>query len=150
MPLIHENFPLQNLNTFGVEAFCRWYTEINTEQDLADLFADDKWRKTNKLVLGGGSNMLFTKDFEGLVIKMNIRGIIHTESGDDILVKAGAGEVWHDLVMYCVNRNFAGLENLSLIPGSVGASPVQNIGAYGTEVRERRVAAADAEHDSPA
>lgn len=136
MPLVHENFPLQNLNTFGVEAFCRWYTEINTEQDLADLFADDTWRKTNKLVFGGGSNMLFTKDFEGLVIKMNIRGIIHTESGDDILVKAGAGEVWHDLVMYCVNRNFAGLENLSLIPGSVGASPVQNIGAYGVELKD--------------
>lgn len=136
MPLIHENFSLKNLNTFGVEAVAKWYTEINTEQDLSELFALDEWRSANKLVLGGGSNMLFTRNFDGLVIKMNIRGIVHDETTDSILVKAGAGEIWNDLVMYCVNRGFAGLENLSLIPGSVGASPIQNIGAYGAEVKD--------------
>lgn len=136
MPLIHENFSLKNLNTFGVEAAAKWYTEINTEKDLSELFAHEEWRSANKLVLGGGSNMLFIRNFDGLVIKMNIRGIIHSETEDDIMVKAGAGEVWHDLVIYCVNRNFAGLENLSLIPGSVGASPIQNIGAYGVELKD--------------
>lgn len=133
---IHENFSLKNLNTFGVEAFSRWYTEINTEQDLVMLFEDEKWKSVDKLILGGGSNMLFTRDFEGLVIKMNIRGIVHKEMGNDIFVQAGGGEVWHDVVMYSVNRNYAGLENLSLIPGSVGASPIQNIGAYGVELKD--------------
>lgn len=133
---IHENFSLKNLNTFGVEAFSKWYTEINTEEELSDLFADEKWELINKLVLGGGSNMLFTRDFDGLVIKMNIRGIRHAGTGDEMRVSAGAGEKWQDLVMYCVNRNFAGLENLSLIPGSVGASPIQNIGAYGVELKD--------------
>ncbi|HEY0667174.1 MAG TPA: UDP-N-acetylmuramate dehydrogenase [Sphingobacteriaceae bacterium] len=136
MPQLHEDFSLKNLNTFGVEAFSKWYTEINTEDDLAALFAGDTWRSEDKLILGGGSNMLFTRNFEGIVIKMNIRGISHTEEGNEILVKAGGGEVWHDLVMYCVNRSFAGLENLSLIPGSVGASPIQNIGAYGVELKD--------------
>jgi UDP-N-acetylmuramate dehydrogenase len=136
MPQIHENFSLKNLNTFGVEAFSRWYTEINTEQDLVVLFADEEWKSVDKLILGGGSNMLFTRDFPGLVIKINIRGIVHKEEGDDVFVQAGGGEVWHDLVTYSVNRNYAGLENLSLIPGSVGASPIQNIGAYGVELKD--------------
>ncbi|HXH98715.1 MAG TPA: UDP-N-acetylmuramate dehydrogenase [Sphingobacteriaceae bacterium] len=136
MPQIHKNFSLKNLNTFGVEAFSTWYTEINTEQELSDLFADEKWKLGNKLVLGGGSNMLFTRDFDGLVIKMNIRGINYKETNENILVQAGAGEIWHNLVMYCVEQGFAGLENLSLIPGSVGASPIQNIGAYGVELKD--------------
>ncbi|HEY1025206.1 MAG TPA: UDP-N-acetylmuramate dehydrogenase [Sphingobacteriaceae bacterium] len=136
MHQVLENFSLKNLNTFGVEAIARWYTEINTESDLIELFKDPRWHDERKLVLGGGSNMLFTGDFDGLVIKMNIRGMEHHIVDDQVYIKAGGGEVWHDLVMYAVDRNFAGLENLSLIPGSVGASPIQNIGAYGVELKD--------------
>lgn len=136
MHQVLENFSVKNLNTFGVEAVARWYAEINTEQDLVELFKDRRWQLENKLVLGGGSNMLFTRDYDGLVIKMNIRGLEHHVDGDRVFIKAGGGEVWHNLVMYAVDRNFAGLENLSLIPGSVGASPIQNIGAYGVELKD--------------
>lgn len=136
MLTIHSNFSLKNLNTFGVQAYARWYTEINEEDDLRELFAGSRWYDVNRLVLGGGSNILFTQDFEGLVIKMNIRGISYKNDGDKILVSSGAGESWNELVNYCVGRNFAGMENLSLIPGSVGASPIQNIGAYGVELKD--------------
>lgn len=136
MHQVLENFSLRNLNTFGVEAIAKWYTEINTEQDLVELFRDRQWQDEKKLVLGGGSNMLFTHDYDGLVIKINIRGMEHHVEGHHVYIKAGGGEVWHNLVMYAVNRNFAGLENLSLIPGSVGASPIQNIGAYGVELKD--------------
>ena len=136
MPQILENFSLKELNTFGVEAHTRWFTEINNEEDLTDLFADDRWKNINRLVLGGGSNMLFTKDFEGLVIRMNIRGLENEVDGNNVSVSAGAGEVWNDFVNYSVSHGFAGVENLSLIPGSVGASPIQNIGAYGVELKD--------------
>jgi len=86
--------------------------------------------------LGGGSNMLLLNNFDGLVIRMNIRGIEHRISHNDVFIEAGAGEVWNDLVNFCVIRGYAGLENLSLIPGSVGASPIQNIGAYGVELKD--------------
>ncbi|MGB4776040.1 MAG: UDP-N-acetylmuramate dehydrogenase [Daejeonella sp.] len=133
---IHQKFPLKKLNTFGVEAYAEWFVEIQTENDLAELFADDKWKTKNKLILGGGSNMLFTSNFNGLVIRMAISGINHTTEDKDVYVTAGGGVVWNDLVNYCVDRNFAGIENLSLIPGSVGASPIQNIGAYGVELKD--------------
>jgi len=136
MPQVHVNFSLRHLNTFGVDAYTRWYTEINTDQDLTDLFSDKYWYQVNRFILGGGSNVLLTRDFDGLMIKMNIRGIEHELSGDDIYITAGGGEVWNDLVSYAVDRNFAGLENLTLIPGSVGASPIQNIGAYGVELKD--------------
>jgi len=136
MPIIQENISLKPYNTFGVEVSARWYTEINTEGDLTELFADPKWKTIERLVLGGGSNLLLTKDFEGLVIRMNIKGITSRVKGEKVIVQAGAGEVWHQLVMYCVNNGFAGMENLSLIPGSVGASPIQNIGAYGVELKD--------------
>src|SRR5690606_34308382 len=90
----------------------------------------------NRLVLGGGSNLLFTTDFDGLVIRINIPGIHHIISGTAVTVHAGAGVIWNDLVWYCVDRNFAGIENMALIPGTVGASPVQNIGAYGVELQD--------------
>ena len=86
--------------------------------------------------MGGGSNMLMVNDFEGLVIRINIRGIEHRINHNEVFIEAGAGEVWNDLVNYCVDREFAGIENLSLIPGSVGASPIQNIGAYGVELKD--------------
>ncbi len=131
-----ENFSLQDLNTFGVEANARWYTDINREGELKDLYAEPQWKDQPRLILGGGSNMLFTRDFEGLVIHMNIAGLKHEIKGDQVYVTAGAGEVWNDLVNYCVDHEFAGIENLSLIPGSVGASPIQNIGAYGVELQD--------------
>ncbi|WP_207422161.1 UDP-N-acetylmuramate dehydrogenase [Desertivirga brevis] len=136
MPQVLENISLKMLNTFGVEAKARWFVEINSEDDLVELFSDQRWKRTERLIVGGGSNLLFTRDFPGLVIRMNIKGITQVIDGDDIYVTAGGGEVWNDLVNYCVERGFAGMENLSLIPGSVGASPVQNIGAYGVELKD--------------
>jgi len=136
MPAIAHDISLKSLNTFGVLASARWFTEVNSERDLAELYQEDHFDKRPLLVLGGGSNMLFTRDFEGLIVRMNIKGINSRVEGDDVFVTAGGGEVWHDLVMYCVDREFAGLENLSLIPGSVGASPIQNIGAYGVELMD--------------
>lgn len=133
---IHSNYSLRTLNTFGVEAIAARFTEINSEADLSALFAESEWKDLPRLILGGGSNMLFTADYPGLVIHMKIPGIRFERSGDDIYVTAGAGVVWNDLVNYCVDHEFAGIENLSLIPGSVGASPVQNIGAYGVELQD--------------
>lgn len=136
MPEIFNNISLKKYNTFGVEATARWYTEINSEDDLKELFANEDWKNVDRLVLGGGSNLLLTKNFDGLVIRMNIKGISSEVNGEQVIVEAGAGEVWHQLVMYCVDNGFAGMENLSLIPGSVGASPIQNIGAYGVELKD--------------
>lgn len=133
---IEENVSLKNFNTFGIEAKARYFVEINHEQDLTELFMDPQWHQTERLVLGGGSNMLLVNDFSGLVIRLNIRGIEHRMNHDTVFVEAGAGEVWNELVNYCVDHNFAGMENMSLIPGSVGASPIQNIGAYGVELKD--------------
>ncbi|RWY57385.1 UDP-N-acetylmuramate dehydrogenase [Mucilaginibacter gilvus] len=133
---IQENVSLKNFNTFGIDANARYFAEINHAEELAELFADPQWLQTPRLVLGGGSNMLMVADFDGLVIRLNIRGIEHRISHDDVFVEAGAGEVWNHLVNYCVGYGYAGMENLSLIPGSVGASPIQNIGAYGVELKD--------------
>lgn len=131
-----ENFPLKNLNTFGVAANAAWYVDIRDENDLQLLFAQDRWKDYPRLVLGGGSNMLFTADFKGLIVHVKIQGIRYEVKGDDVFVTAGGGVIWNDLVNFCVENGFAGIENLSLIPGSVGASPVQNIGAYGVELQD--------------
>ncbi|AMR31773.1 UDP-N-acetylenolpyruvoylglucosamine reductase [Mucilaginibacter sp. PAMC 26640] len=133
---IQENVSLKNFNTFGIDVNARFFAEINHADQLTELFADPQWLHAPRLVLGGGSNMLMINDFDGLVIRMNIRGIEHRISHDDVFVEAGAGEVWNDLVNYCVDYGYAGMENLSLIPGSVGASPIQNIGAYGVELKD--------------
>jgi len=133
---IQQNVSLKNFNTFGVEANARYFVEINHEDDLVELFMDPQWLKMPRLVLGGGSNMLLLGDFAGLVIRINIRGFEHRINHNDVFVEAGGGEVWNDLVNFCVAREYAGLENLSLIPGSVGASPIQNIGAYGVELKD--------------
>jgi UDP-N-acetylmuramate dehydrogenase len=133
---IQENVSLKNFNTFGIDVNARYFVEISHPDELTELFADSQWLQMNRLVLGGGSNMLMVNDFEGLVIRLNIRGIEHRISHDDVFVEAGAGEVWNDLVNFCVDRGYAGMENLSLIPGSVGASPIQNIGAYGVELKD--------------
>ncbi len=131
-----ENISQKTLNTFGVEARAEYFVDIESENDLQDLFSDDKWRDYPRLVLGGGSNMLFTQNFGGLVIHLKIQGLSAEIEGNDVYVRAGAGIVWNDLVNYCVDNDYAGIENLSLIPGSVGASPVQNIGAYGVELQD--------------
>jgi UDP-N-acetylmuramate dehydrogenase len=133
---IQENVSLKNFNTFGVDVNAKYFAEINHEDELTELFMDPQWLETPRLVLGGGSNMLLIKDFDGLVIRLNVRGIEHRISHNDVFIEAGAGEVWNDLVNFCVARNYAGMENLSLIPGSVGASPIQNIGAYGVELKD--------------
>jgi UDP-N-acetylmuramate dehydrogenase len=133
---IQENVSLKNFNTFGIDTRARYFVEIAHENELHELFADAQWLQTERLVLGGGSNMLMVNDFDGLVIRMNIRGIEHRISHHDVFVEAGGGEVWNDLVNYCVDHGYAGIENLSLIPGSVGASPIQNIGAYGVELKD--------------
>jgi UDP-N-acetylmuramate dehydrogenase len=134
MALLQENKSLQHHNTFGVAAQARWFAEIKCEADLAAVFADERVKNLPLLVIGGGSNMLFTQNFSGLVVWINNKGITHQEQGDVVLLTAAAGEAWNHLVNYAVDHGFAGMENLSLIPGTVGASPVQNIGAYGVEL----------------
>jgi UDP-N-acetylmuramate dehydrogenase len=133
---IQRNVSLKNFNTFGVEAKGAYFVEINHRDELAELFLDPQWKEMKTLVLGGGSNLLLVNDFDGLVIRINIRGIEHRINHNEVFIEAGAGEVWNDLVNFCVARGYAGIENLSLIPGSVGASPVQNIGAYGVELQD--------------
>lgn len=130
-----ENISLKEYNTFGIEAKARYFFECTDLVDLKEfLLSDQSQGAKNILILGGGSNWLFTRDFEGLVIRPNIPGIrIVREDRQQVWIEAGAGEVWDELVEYCVSYGFGGLENLSAIPGSVGAAPVQNIGAYGVE-----------------
>lgn len=134
---IQENFSLKHLNTFGIEADAKWFTEIVSIDDLNELIQNKIFINSERLIVGGGSNLLFTKNFEGLVIKNSIKGInIEKEDAEFAEVKAAAGEVWHDFVMWCIDKNLGGLENLSLIPGCIGASPMQNIGAYGAELKD--------------
>jgi len=129
---LQENSSLRLYNTFGIDAKARYFATFSDMDELEELTVNNIRRRT--LILGGGSNILFTKDFDGLILKNEIRGIteIHEDS-DYVYVKAGAGENWHQFVLHCIQRNWAGIENLSLIPGNVGASPMQNIGAYGVE-----------------
>jgi len=133
---VQKNKSLKPYNTFSISVDANYFVEILSEQDLKDVLKSELIKQQNLLVLGGGSNVLFTKDFNGLVVKISIPGISSVEEGDDIIVTAGAGVVWNDLVKYCVLNGFAGVENLSLIPGTVGASPIQNIGAYGVELKD--------------
>jgi UDP-N-acetylmuramate dehydrogenase len=134
---IQDNYSLKNYNTFNIEAKARYFVFINSIQALIELLRDPIARENQTLVLGEGSNILFTRDVDGLVIKMAIGGIeIVREDNEYCWVKAGAGVQWHQLVMSCIEAGLGGLENLSLIPGTVGAAPIQNIGAYGVEVKE--------------
>jgi UDP-N-acetylmuramate dehydrogenase len=131
---ILENFSLQPFNTFRIAAKARYFSTFSNVEELSQLLKNDKQRT---LILGGGSNILLTKDFDGLVLKNEIKGISMVKEDDDhVYVKVGAGENWHQFVLHCIDNNWAGIENLSLIPGNVGASPMQNIGAYGVEIRE--------------
>jgi UDP-N-acetylmuramate dehydrogenase len=134
---IRENISLRPYNTFGIAATARYFTSFQNTDELKELFGPTTNLPETRLILGGGSNILLTKDFDGIVLKNEIGGIaVVGEDEEHIYVKAGAGVNWHQLVMHCVNNGFAGMENLSLIPGNVGASPMQNIGAYGVEIKD--------------
>lgn len=134
---IQKNVSLKPYNTFGIEATARFFVEIKSIEELKSILQNPDYQLIDKLFLGGGSNILLTTDYDGLVIKINLKGINKVFENDaHIHVKAGAGEIWHDLVVYCVENQYAGMENLSLIPGTVGASPMQNIGAYGVEIKD--------------
>jgi UDP-N-acetylmuramate dehydrogenase len=134
---IRENISLRPFNTFGIDATARYFTTFTSETELQEILESPLVIQRPPLVLGGGSNILLTKDLPNLVLKNEIGGIAVVGEDDEyIYLKAGAGVNWHQLVLYCVRNNFAGMENLSLIPGNVGASPMQNIGAYGVEIKD--------------
>ncbi len=133
---IHENFSLQSYNTFGVPAHARYFSEVRNTQELRSVM-QQFGTEIPHLFLGGGSNVLLTSDFPGVVIHLNLKGIEKKGiSENHVLVTAQAGENWHAFVQYCLSHEYGGLENLSLIPGNVGTSPMQNIGAYGVEIKD--------------
>ncbi|MBD2752090.1 UDP-N-acetylmuramate dehydrogenase [Spirosoma validum] len=134
---IQSYVSLKPYNTFRIGATTRYWVDINHEEDLQTLLQLTEFADSPKLILGGGSNILLCQNFDGLVIKMNIQGIeMLREDDSHIYLKAGAGVNWHELVQFCVQQGYAGMENLSLIPGTVGAAPMQNIGAYGVELEQ--------------
>lgn len=134
---VQENYSLKNLNTFGIEVRTRYFASFENQSELKELLEWKKHKHLSLLLLGGGSNLLFTKDYEGLVLQNKIKGLsIEKETSEYTVVKAGAGEIWHDLVLYAIKNKLGGIENLSLIPGTVGAAPIQNIGAYGVELKD--------------
>lgn len=131
-----ENISLKNYNTFGIDVAAAKMIVIQQEADIVD-FISTKEQDTDFLILGGGSNLLFTQDVQGCVLKNEIKGVkLVSETKDEVYIKVGAGENWHKVVLHCVAMNWGGLENLSLIPGCVGAAPIQNIGAYGVELKD--------------
>ena len=132
---IQSNFSLKNYNTFGIEAKAKQFVAVHNLKDLGTILQKNK--SNRKFILGGGSNMLLTKDIEALVIHVDLKGKkIIKEDEDFVWVESQAGENWHEFVIWTMDQNFGGLENMSLIPGNVGTTPVQNIGAYGTEIKD--------------
>jgi UDP-N-acetylmuramate dehydrogenase len=135
---IQTNISLRPFNSFGIDVLAKAFSVFHSAEELAEILEDAE-NKTlaEKLVLGGGSNILLTKNFDGLVLKNEMPGtfLVDTDA-EHYYVKVGAGENWHRFVMHCVDQNYAGIENLALIPGNVGASPMQNIGAYGVEIKD--------------
>ncbi|WP_417430730.1 UDP-N-acetylmuramate dehydrogenase [Halpernia sp.] len=131
---------LKNHNTFGVDVSAKYFAEVSTLEELLEALKTLQLyylTPSQLLFLGGGSNLLFTKDFDGLVIQLNLKGISEELiSENEVFITAKAGENWHQFVQYCLTKNYGGLENLSLIPGNVGTSPMQNIGAYGVEIKD--------------
>ena len=132
---ILENFSLKNYNTFGIEAKAKQFVAVHNVTELKTILQQNKSDK--KFILGGGSNMLLTKDIESLVMHIDLKGKkIIKEDEDFVWVESQAGENWHEFVLWTIDQNLGGLENMSLIPGNVGTTPVQNIGAYGTEIKD--------------
>jgi len=134
---IEKNKSLKSYNTFGIDAKAEYFVNLNTNEEIISFLKKDEFKDLNKLILGGGSNILFTKDFDGIVLKINNKGIdIVNEDENYIYIKAKAGENWEEFVNFCIKNNYAGIENLSMIPGNVGAASIQNIGAYGVELKD--------------
>ena len=135
--IVQQNVSLKPYNTFGIDENAAYLAIVDSIDDLDEIFMSGRFRSQKKMILGGGSNILLTRGFTGVVAKNEIRGL-HTlnETDDEVLVSVGAGENWHQFVLWCVERGYGGVENLSLIPGTVGAAPMQNIGAYGVELRD--------------
>ena len=132
-----KNYSLKNYNSFRVNHKANFFLKIENNKSLINFLSDKKFKNEKKLIIGGGSNILFTKDYEGVILYSCIKGIHILEENDNhIKIKVGSGENWDDFVKFCVSKNWYGIENLSLIPGSVGAVPIQNIGAYGVEVKD--------------
>jgi len=134
---ILSNFSLKNLNTFHIDCKAKYFVEVGSTAEMQELRTLKIFRNEKVFILGGGSNVLFIKDFDGLIIHPVFKGIeIDAESSEHIILKIGAGEIWEELVDYTVKKEWSGIENLAAIPGSVGAAPVQNIGAYGVELKD--------------
>jgi UDP-N-acetylmuramate dehydrogenase len=134
---IIKDYDLTKLNTFGISIKAKFFVELKNESDLTELSNSFEFKNNKKLFLGGGSNVLFTKDFNGIVILNRLKGIeIVKEDEQSVVIKCMGGEIWHDLVIFAVEKGYWGIENLSFIPGTVGAGPVQNIGAYGVEIKD--------------
>ena len=134
---IIQNQSLKQYNTFGIDVNASYFAAFDTVNTLSEILASSTYKQNRSLILGGGSNILFTKNYEGLVLHNLLKGISTTQiSEHEYHVSAAAGEVWHELVLYTIANNLGGMENLSLIPGFVGASPMQNIGAYGVEIKD--------------
>lgn len=130
---IQQNISLKPYNTFGIDVLAKRFVSVNSIQELVDILGVEN----DIFLLGGGSNMLLTKDIDKLVVHLNIKGIeVFDHENDTVNVHCGAGEDWHQFVLWCISKDFGGLENLSLIPGNVGTSPIQNIGAYGVEIKD--------------
>ena len=130
---IQENISLKQYNTFGINATAKRFVSVNSSKELKKIITSEK----DIFLLGGGSNMLLTSDIEKLVVHLNLKGIIVNDTEKEfVFVTAEAGENWHEFVIWCISQNYGGLENLSLIPGNVGTSPIQNIGAYGVEIKD--------------
>lgn len=137
MAQLQEYYSLKKHNTFGIEASARYFFEFETSEEISNFLRANDIADTNYLIMGGGSNLLFTEDFDGLVLHPNVKGIEVIEEDDEtVLLRVGSNEDWDEFVGWTVDQNYYGIENLSLIPGVVGAAPVQNIGAYGVEVCE--------------
>lgn len=135
MMTIQNNFSLKKYNTFGIEAKAQQFVAVHTVEELKTVLRENAHQK--KFILGGGSNMLLTQDIQALVIHVDLKGKrILKEDDDFVWVESMAGENWHEFVLWTIDQNFGGLENMSLIPGNVGTTPVQNIGAYGTEIKD--------------
>jgi UDP-N-acetylmuramate dehydrogenase len=144
---IQNHFSLRNYNTFGIEANAKQFVAIHSIEELKSVLTENKTK--NKFVLGGGSNMLLTKDIDALVIHIDLKGKKIVDENDDFVwVESQAGENWNEFVMWTIDNDFGGLENMSLIPGNVGTTPVQNIGAYGTEIKDTFVTCAAMKIDS--
>ncbi len=134
---LQENISLKKYNSFGIDVSAKYFATFNTVSELETRLEQTRNNKLQTLILGGGSNILFTKNFDGLVLKNELMGIEQVkEDADFVYLKAAAGENWHQFVLHSISNNLGGIENLSLIPGNVGASPMQNIGAYGVEIKD--------------